>query len=159
GHTQLAYEDEQEIVRTGQPVVGKEEKRIWLDGSVRWLSTTKMPFRDKEGTITGTFGVSREITKLKLAEEALRESEQRFRTFVDHATDAFFLQDDRGVILDLNRQACESLRYTRDELVGKTPSDFDPDITPATMEELNRNLNAGEMVAFESRHRRKDGTL
>src|SRR5205807_4284910 len=77
----------------------------------------------------------------------------------DHATDAFFLQDDRGAILDLNRQACESLGYTRDELVGKTPSDFDPDITPAMMEELNRNLNAGEMVALESRHRRKDGTL
>jgi two-component system sensor histidine kinase/response regulator len=79
GHTRFAYADEQEIIRTGQPVVGKEEKRIWLDGSVRWLSTTKMPFRDKDGKIIGTFGVARDITKVKLAEEALRASEHRWR--------------------------------------------------------------------------------
>ena len=91
--------------------------------------------------------------------EALRESEQRFRTFVDHATDAFFLQDDGGVILDVNCQACESLGCTREELVGKTPFDFDPDLTPALIEEIGSRLNAQEMVAFESRHRRQNGTL
>jgi two-component system sensor histidine kinase/response regulator len=90
---------------------------------------------------------------------ALRESEKRFRTFVDHATDAFFLLDDRHVVLDVNRQACQRLGYTRDELVGKTARDVDPDITPANIEEINRRLNAGETVAFESRHRRKDGTV
>ncbi|HEV3120049.1 MAG TPA: PAS domain S-box protein [Gemmataceae bacterium] len=158
-HARQAYEDEQEIIRTGQPVVGKEEKETWLDGRVRWVSATKMPFRDNDGKIIGTFGVARDITRVKLAEEGLRESEQRFRTFVDHATDAFFLQDDRGVILDVNCQACASLGYTREELVGKTPFDFDPDMTSATIEELSRKLDAGETVAFESRHRRKDGVI
>src|SRR5438132_1853985 len=105
-HARAAHLDEQEIMRTGQPVVGKEEKETWLDGRVRWVSTTKMPFRDNDGNIMGTFGVARDITRVKLAEEGLRESEQRFRTFVDHATDAFFLQDEHGVILDVNRQAC-----------------------------------------------------
>src|SRR5438128_9892016 len=155
-HARPAYADEQEIIRTGQPVVGKEEKETWLDGRVRWVSTTRMPFRDNDGKIIGTFGVARDITRVKLAEEGLRESEQRFRTFVDHATDAFFLQDEHGVILDVNRQACSSLGYTREELAGKTPVDFDHDITPAMLEDLDRKLNAGEMVAFESRHRRKD---
>src|SRR5438552_1771086 len=158
-HARPAYADEQEIIRTGQPVVGKEEKETWLDGRVRWVSTTRMPFRDNDGKIIGTFGVARDITRVKLAEEGLRESEQRFRTFVDHATDAFFLQDEHGVILDVNRQACASLGYTREELVGKTPVDFDPDMTPAIIEELGRKLDAGETVAFESRHRRKDGAL
>ncbi len=158
-HARPAYADDQEIIRTGQPVVGKEEKETWLDGRVRWVSTTKMPLRDKDGTIIGTFGVARDITTLKLAEEALRESEQRFRTFVDHASDAFFLQDDRGVILDVNRQACAGLGYTREELVGQTPALFDPDVTPALLEDLDRRLNAQEPVAFEARHRRKDGTF
>ena len=99
------------------------------------------------------------VIQRQRVEKALRESEQRFRTFVDHATDAFFLQDDRGVILDVNRQACESLGYTRDELVGKAPPDFDPDVTPAMLEKLAASLNAGDAVAFESRHRRKDGTV
>ena len=59
----------------------------------------------------------------------------------------------------MNRRACESLGYTRDELVGMTPFDFDPDLTPALLEDLGRKLNEGETIAFESRHRRKDGTV
>jgi PAS domain-containing protein len=50
-----------------------------------------------------------EIETRRQAEAALKESEARFRTFVDYAADVFFLQDERGIILDLNRQACKSL--------------------------------------------------
>src|SRR5208283_4251829 len=65
-----AYEDEQEIIRTGQPVIGKEEKAFQNGRHVGWVSTTKMPLRDQDGSIMGTFGISRHITSLKLAEEA-----------------------------------------------------------------------------------------
>jgi two-component system sensor histidine kinase/response regulator len=82
-HARSTYADEQEITRSGKPMVGKEEKETWPDGRVRWVSTTKMPFRDKDGTIIGTFGVAREITTLKLAEEALRESEHRWRSLTE----------------------------------------------------------------------------
>jgi PAS domain S-box-containing protein len=78
---------------------------------------------------------------------------------VDHATDAFFLHGNQGVILDVNRQACQSLGYSRDELVGKTPLDFDPDLTPAMIEEITRELDSREMFTFESRHRRKNGSV
>jgi two-component system sensor histidine kinase/response regulator len=90
---------------------------------------------------------------------ALRESEQRLRTFVDHAADAFFLHDERGAVLDVNRQACEALGYTRDELLGMTATDFDPDVTPVDIEDIERRLEPGDPIAFESRHRRKDGTV
>jgi PAS domain-containing protein len=76
-------------------------------------------------------GSSVDVTKLKLAEEALRACEQRFRTFVDHAGDAFFLHDaGMARVLDVNRRACESLGYTREELIGMAPLDFDPNLTP-----------------------------
>ena len=52
------------------------------------------------------FGVLQDITELRQAEQELRASEVRFRTFVDHATDAFFLLDDDWTVLDVNRQAC-----------------------------------------------------
>jgi PAS domain S-box-containing protein len=99
------------------------------------------------------------ISERQRAEEAIREREQQFRTFVDHVTDAFFMQDEKYVVLDVNRQACESLGYTRDELLGMTPLDFDPDVTPADLDNITRRLNAGEIMAFESHHRRKDGTI
>ncbi len=82
-HARPAHEDEQEIIRTGRPVIGKEEKGVHQDGRMGWVSTTKMPLRNRDGAVIGTFGVSRDITKLKLAEEALRESEQRWRSLTE----------------------------------------------------------------------------
>jgi len=72
-HAAQAYRDEQEIVRTGLPLVNVEEKETRPDGSVRWVSTTKMPLRDTGGKIVGTFGVSRDITQRKHFEEQLEQ--------------------------------------------------------------------------------------
>jgi PAS domain S-box-containing protein len=129
------------------------------DGSYRTMLARGVAVRDAAGRPVRFVGILLDITRLKRAEEALRASEQRFRTFVDHAADAFFLHDERGVILDVNRQACESLGYTRDELVGMTPLDFDPDLTPTLVEDLVGKAGAGISVPREARHRRKDGTV
>ena len=75
-HAQQAFEDEQQIMRTGQPLVGREEKETWPDGSVTWVSTSKEALRDENGTIIGTFGISRDVTARKRAEDALAEKAQ-----------------------------------------------------------------------------------
>ena len=67
-HAQQALEDEQRIISTGEPLEGLEEKETWPDGSVTWVSTTKVPMRDPEGKVIGTFGISRDITDKKEAE-------------------------------------------------------------------------------------------
>ena len=72
-HARQAYLDEQEVIRTGQPLVAREEREQWPDGRVTWASTTKLPFRDRDGVIIGTFGVSRDITQRKRTETMLRE--------------------------------------------------------------------------------------
>jgi PAS domain S-box-containing protein len=76
-YAQSTMTDEQEIIRTGRPLVGQEKLVGWLDGRQRWVSTTKMPFRDQGGNIIGTFGVTRDITERKQAEEILRRHEKR----------------------------------------------------------------------------------
>jgi methyl-accepting chemotaxis protein len=76
-HASPAFADEQEIIRTGLPLLNKEEKETWADGRITWVSTTKMPLLGKDGRIIGTFGISRDVTETRLMREALIESEAR----------------------------------------------------------------------------------
>ena len=71
-HASAALADEQKIIATGHPIVGIEEKETWPDGHATWVSTTKVPWRDVSGDVIGTFGLSRDITVRKLAEENLK---------------------------------------------------------------------------------------
>jgi diguanylate cyclase (GGDEF)-like protein/PAS domain S-box-containing protein len=70
-HAAEAYQDEQYIMKTGNPILGKVEMEIWLDGTMTWVSSSKYPLLDSMGNIIGTWGVSRNITELKNAEEEL----------------------------------------------------------------------------------------
>jgi PAS domain S-box-containing protein len=76
-HARATYEDEQRIVRTGVPVVDKEEMETYPDGTTTWLSTTKVPVFDAEGKVTGIVGISRDMTGRKRAEELLRAADRR----------------------------------------------------------------------------------
>ncbi len=87
-HAQAAREDEQEIIRSGQPKLNMEEQETWPDGRVTWCSTTKVPFLDDQGEVIGTFGISRDITLRKQAQEALRESEARYRQVSEQLAEA-----------------------------------------------------------------------
>jgi len=70
-HARKAYEDEQKIIQTGQPVMNIEEKETRHGRPDAWVLTTKMPLRDREERIVGTFGISRDITERKQAEEQI----------------------------------------------------------------------------------------
>jgi len=70
-HAKQAYDDEQNVIKTGRPIVDIEEKETWHEKGDRWVSTIKMPFYDKKGKIIGTFGISRDITDRKKAEEKI----------------------------------------------------------------------------------------
>ena len=71
-HAQAAYHDEQAIIRTGHPMVNIEEFETFFDRPPEWVSTTKMAFHDQNGKIVGTFGISRNITQSKEAEQQLQ---------------------------------------------------------------------------------------
>ena len=80
----------------------------------------------------------------------LRASEARFRGFVDHASDAFFLLDEEWTVLDVNRQACIALDYNRHELIGKPKRDFDVALDEASIQRLKQRMVAGEAITFEN---------
>ncbi len=103
-HAEQTLKDEQRIMESGQPLRGKEEKETWPDGSVTWVSSTKECLRDEHGQIIGTFGISRDITARKLAEERL----------VKHATE----------LRHKNEQIEEELKMARELQLALLPQEF-----------------------------------
>jgi PAS domain S-box-containing protein len=93
-HARQAFNDEMEVINSGKPLVGLEEKETWPDRPDTWVSTTKMPLRDKKGNIIGTFGQSRDITEIKKYRDALQkaksELEERVRERTAELSEAKF---------------------------------------------------------------------
>ena len=81
-HARQAFDDEQQIVRTGEPIIDKEEKETWPDGGETWVLSTKLPLHDSDGNIIGTMGISREITERKRVERELQAYRSRLEELV-----------------------------------------------------------------------------
>lgn len=99
----------------------------------------------------------RDITPRRRALEALRESEERFRSIMEHAADAIIIHDINGAIVDVNQSACDMLGYERDEILGLTVSDLEKDYDPATMRELWQWVLDAGPATLEGVGLRKDG--
>jgi PAS domain S-box-containing protein len=147
-----------EVALRGDARYDVEYRVVRPDGMVRVVHSQGDVTRDESGCPVRQFGVMQDITELRHAEDELRASEARFRTFVDRATDAFFLLDEQLDVVDVNRQACETLGWSREELIGMHPREFDVGLDEVSMARLAQRAVAGEITNFETRHRRKDGT-
>lgn len=117
-HARQAFEDELKIIQSGEPLVGIEEKESWPDGQDTWVSTTKMPLRNQQGEIIGTFGISRDITEHKRAEAALKASEEKYRSIFDNIRDVYFETFVDGTLLEISPSIEELSAYQREELIG-----------------------------------------
>ena len=73
------YEDEQRIIKTGEPLINKIERQILSNGDIAWSSTTKVPLRSRSGTVVGIVGINRDITDLKLAEQKIEAINRELR--------------------------------------------------------------------------------
>ena len=91
--------------------------------------------------------------------KAVKFSEKRFRTIIEQATDALFIVDFNGKILDINLQTCKNLGYTREELLTMKITEIDIHPDDEKLKESFKNITTNESVTFESVHRRKNGTV
>jgi PAS domain S-box-containing protein len=73
------FEDEQRIIHTGEPLINKVEKQTLQSGETGWASTTKVPLRNRQGTVVGIVGINRDITDLKMAEQKIESINRELR--------------------------------------------------------------------------------
>lgn len=135
-HAEQAYREEQDMIKTKKPVIGKIVEEIYLNGKTAWVSTTKVPWYDEKGNVIGVLGVSRNITKTKELEKKLKKrlaelgEEVVFKSnllsaLLDNTPDHVYFKDKESHFIQASKSVVEKLRLKSvDELIGKTDFDY-----------------------------------
>jgi PAS domain S-box-containing protein len=164
-HAEQALNDEREIMETGKPLIGRVEKEIFLDGRTGWSLTTKAALRDERDVIIGTFGISRDITAMKLAEEALRSSEDRYMRLMNSVTDYVYsveLKDGEAVSTSYGPGCLAVTGYSTEEFKAdpwRWHRIIHPEDRDAVTENVKQTATNGASLEIEHRIVRKDGAV
>jgi PAS domain S-box-containing protein len=162
----IVHQDSIETVMTfhKQRVQGKEVpskyefKGIRKNGSTMYLEVDVVELVEG-GDIIGTRSYLWDVTERRQTEEALRESESRYRILIEHASDGIFIADMKGNCVDVNKNGCNMMRYKREEILRLSLMDMIPeDNLRANLKRL-KELTSGKEVVKEYMLKRKDGSV
>jgi PAS domain S-box-containing protein len=107
--------DDQEVLKTGIPLINKEEYIITSGGQKRWLLTTKVPLKNENGEIIGLIGVSRDITERKESDEKIAANDRRFRALIENISDGIVVNDEHFKLIYQSPSVSRILGYSEDE--------------------------------------------
>ena len=150
------YADNMSVIKSGNPIIKREEKFVDKNGIQRWLLTSKFPLYDTSGQITGLVGIGYDITERKRVEDALKESEATYRTLVEKMPDGIYKSTSEGKFEEVNPAMVKMLGYnSKEELLAidiKTRLYFDPsDRDSLTLDEIKGGIGVFRLKT-------KDGT-
>lgn len=144
----------QTAMSTGEP--GQAEVRS-PDG--RYWFIKGYPLTNEEGRINGAVEITMDVTERKKAQEGLWESRQKYSSLFQYSSDAIFVHDLRGTIVDVNQRTLDLLGYTRAEILGLMISDLHPPTSLAESERAFKDVARSGFVNFETAFLRKDGSI
>lgn len=157
-HARPAYKDEQRIIKTGKAIINKVERESWKDGKIGWASTSKMPLYDSAGNIVGTFGLTRDITDLKNAQDNLKAEKEKFEQLLRLVPSAVFTIDPEQRITSWNMMAERLTGYKADEIIGQKCTLTNQSPCKDSCGLFSKDVEK-PIVDAECHVKRKDGTL
>jgi diguanylate cyclase (GGDEF)-like protein/PAS domain S-box-containing protein len=158
----IIYKAFNQVYLTGQPIRALTTKFVRKDGSYGIGELSAFPIRNDKGDIIGFRGVSHDVTERVRMEEALRRSEERYRTIMDETHDDYYESDLAGNYTFVNDAMCRSTGYTAEELIGKkysTSTMHASDDAKRIYEAFRQVYLTGQPIkAFKTKFARKDGS-
>jgi PAS domain S-box-containing protein len=152
----IAYQRIRALIEKGSSKVAQEYRLITKSGKNVWVETDASVIY-RQGKPYAVQGVAKDITARKRAEEALRESEERYRALFNDSRDAIFITTRDGRFLEVNSSFLELFGYTRAELDTIHVSELYAN--PPDREKFQRRIEKeGSLENYQIRARRKDGT-
>ncbi len=134
----------------------REKRYIHKDGSIVWINLSVSLIRSSLGEPEYLLGIIEDISDRKRVEQALKQTQ----FCVDSATDAIaWIEPPNARFIYVNDAVCRSLGYSRSELLSMCVPDIDPDVSSTVCDELWQALKQQSSLKFESRQRRKDGSI
>lgn len=155
------YEDEQNILRSGQPLCNREERGVDGAGNETHILTTKVPLRNSQGQVDGIAGVGRDISDRKKMENALREAERKYRGIFDEAIVGIFQSTPAGRFLSVNPAMARIYGYGSPEEMIASVTNISRQfyVDPKRREEFMLLMDKlGGVKDFEYEALRKDGS-
>jgi len=154
------YKTFNQVYRKGQPIRACTYKIVRKDGSTGLGELSVFPLRNDKGEIIGFRGIGRDVTERMQMIEALRQSEERYRTVLEQMEEAYYELDIAGNLTLFNDALCRQLGYSREELMGMDYRVYTPpEDVKKVFETYNRVYRTGEPVkSFPVERIRKDGT-
>ena len=130
------------------------------DGHWVWTyDRGRVILRTDDGEPLRVYGTHQDISDRKHKEEALRREEKKYKTILRTAVDGFWLTDLEGRLLEVNKAYCRMSGYSEDELLALHIPDLEGNMGPAEVADKIAEVQEIDFARFETRHRRKDGSL
>jgi PAS domain S-box-containing protein len=150
------YLDDLKVLRTGTPVINREEVFQNEKGNQRWLLTSKIPIYDQAGNITGLVGIGRDITEQKKANETI----QKMSKSIEQSPSSVVITDVYGNIEYVNPKFTEVTGYTAEEAIGKNPRLLKSGLMgPEVYKNMWDTISLGEVWRGELQNKKKNGEL
>ena len=156
------FQEEQSIIETGQPLINKLQRHGGTEDEETWSSVTKVPIYNNRGSISGIVGLSRDITKLMQAEQALRQAEEKYRGIVENSVEGIFQTSPEGHYLSANLALARLYGYASEAELVEAMTDIQHQlyVDPNRREEFSKLMREkGQVTGFESQIRKRNGQV
>ena len=149
------YAEDQRVIKNGETILNKEQFSFDQNGQPYWELISKIPLRNKAGAIVGMVGITNDITIIKQAEEALRASEEKYRSLTESSNDSIYLVDENGYFLFANQTYLARLGQPLEKVIGKFYGEFHPTAdTRKFLSKLKQVFSKHRWLAYEHQSHR-----